>query len=235
LGRDGWLAAVDPNNDAGAIAAASNTMTHSSYPASEVSVSWRWALATLLYHVTVCLAHLQFSLWLVRGRDTFLGRMAFSDLVPAVAVATSLALLGWIAWQLRRSARPGLTAGMWLLCLASAVMIDQWLTFSTNEYAHYPQYALLACLLARTIDPHRRLHHTVPQFRHDGGIAPERLTLSQQCKAHRPAPSLQMARDDKAVAAIIAGPAEDQHRPRPVAPDNLVRHGAAGILHEREG
>jgi hypothetical protein len=131
-------------------------MTDPLPPSSDVLRSWRWALATLVYYVTVCLAHLQFSLWLVRGRDTFLGRMAFSELVPYVAMAGGAALLGWIAWQLRRSARPGLTAGMWMLWLASAVMIDQWLTFSTNEYAHYPQYALLAWLVARTLDPQCR-------------------------------------------------------------------------------
>ncbi len=115
----------------------------------------RWVMGTLVYYVTVCLAHLQFSLWLVRGRDTFLGRMAFADLVPAVATATGLAMLGWVSWQLRRSARPWLTAGMWLLWLVCAVMIDQHLTFSSNEYVHYPQYALLAWLVARTLDAHR--------------------------------------------------------------------------------
>jgi hypothetical protein len=36
------------------------------------------------------------------------------------------------------------------------LLIDQFLTFSINEYAHYPQYALLAWLLARTMDPQRR-------------------------------------------------------------------------------
>lgn len=118
-------------------------------------IAWRWGLAALIYYTTVCLAHLQFSLWLVRGRDTFLGHMAFSDFVPAVATATGLALLGWIIWQLRRNPRPRLTAGLWLLWLACAVMIDQFLTFSTNEYAHYPQYAALAWLVARTLDAQR--------------------------------------------------------------------------------
>lgn len=122
---------------------------------SRLSNTWPWAVLTWVYYLTVCLAHLQFSLWLVRGRDTFMGRMAFSELVPYLAIASGVALLGWITWQLRRSARPRLTAGLWLLWLASAAMIDQFLTFSTNEYAHYPQYALLAWLVARTLDPQR--------------------------------------------------------------------------------
>ena len=43
-----------------------------------------------------------------------------------------------------------------------------------------------------------------------------------------------MARDDEAVAAIVAGAAEDEHRPRAEAADDLVGDGAAGILHEGE-
>jgi hypothetical protein len=34
-----------------------------------------------------------------------------------------------------------------------AFMMDRYLTFSTNEYAHYPQYAILAWLVARALDP----------------------------------------------------------------------------------
>ncbi len=130
-------------------------MTLAGHPTQQSALAWRWALTTLVYDVTICLAHLQFSLWLVRKRETFLGRMALADLVPGLAVAAGLALLAWIAWQLRRSALPRLTAAMWLLWLVSVVLIDRFLTFSANEYAHYPQYALLAWLLARTLDPDR--------------------------------------------------------------------------------
>ena len=115
----------------------------------------RWLLA-LTYYVTVCLAHLQFSLWLVRQRDTFFGRMAFAELMPSVAVTVGLALLGAVALQLRRSPRPGLTGGFWLLWLVSVALGDRFLTFSINEYAHYPQYAILAWLVARALDPQRQ-------------------------------------------------------------------------------
>ena len=118
-------------------------------------VVWPWWLLALTYYVTVCLAHLQFSLWLVRQRDTFFGRMAFADLMPGVAVTAGLALLVGVALQLRRSARPWLTGGFWLLWLTSAAMVDRFLTFSINEFAHYPQYAILAWLVAHAIDPQR--------------------------------------------------------------------------------
>ncbi len=118
--------------------------------------AWPWWLLTLTYYLTVCLAHLQFSIWLVRQRDTLFGRMAFAELMPAVAVVLGLALLGAVALQLRRSPRPGLTAAFWLLWLIAVALLDRFLTFSINEYAHYPQYAILAWLVARALDPQRQ-------------------------------------------------------------------------------
>jgi hypothetical protein len=118
-------------------------------------VVWPWWLLALTYYVTVCLAHLQFSLWLVRQRDTLFGRMAFADLMPGVAAAVGLALLAGVGLQLRRSDRRWLTGSFWLLWLASVAMVDRFLTFSINEFAHYPQYAILAWLVARALDPQR--------------------------------------------------------------------------------
>lgn len=114
---------------------------------------WPWFLLALTYYVVVCLMHLQFSLWLVRGRNTWLGRMAYADLVPGLAVAAGVGLVVWIGMQVRKNARPWQTCGFWLLWLVCAFMIDRYLTFSTNEYAHYPQYAILAWLVARALDP----------------------------------------------------------------------------------
>ena len=45
-----------------------------------------WWAVTLAYYVTCCLMHLQFSLWLVRQRDTLLGRMAYADAMPALVI-----------------------------------------------------------------------------------------------------------------------------------------------------
>jgi hypothetical protein len=55
------------------------------------------------------------------------------------------------------SARPRLTAAFWLLWLGSVALIDDYLIFSINESAHYPEYAQLARLVARAMDPQRRL------------------------------------------------------------------------------
>jgi hypothetical protein len=58
------------------------------------------------------------------------------------------------------SARPRLTAAFWLLWLASVALVDNYLIFSISESAHYPEYALLAWLVARAMDPKRRLWYT---------------------------------------------------------------------------
>ena len=100
--------------------------------------------------------HLQFSLWLVRQRDTFLGRLAYADMMPALVMAGGAGLLLWLVAALRKTARPRLTVAFWLLWLAAVALVDRYLTYSINEYAHYPQYAVLAWLVARAMDPQRR-------------------------------------------------------------------------------
>ena len=117
--------------------------------------SHRWWLAVAFYFPVVSLAHLEFSHWLVRLRSTQFGVFAFKDLVPFVAVASGLALIAWVLWKARRSARPGPVLGYWLIWAICIGLSDRFLTYSVPEYAHYPQYAALAWLLARALDPDR--------------------------------------------------------------------------------
>jgi len=118
----------------------------------------RWFLVAAVYTVG-CLMHLRFSLWLVRTRETAFGSLSYAQLVPAVAVVAAIALAIGIAMQLRRSPRPWLTGGYWLAWVAAVATADRYLTFSLNELAHYPQYALVAWLLARAMDPGRTRWH----------------------------------------------------------------------------
>jgi hypothetical protein len=122
--------------------------------ATSLSTSTWWAL-TLAYYVSCCLMHLQFSLWLVRQRDTLVGRLAYADAMPGLVIGGAAALLVWLVIRLRNGARPRLTIAFWLLWLATVALIDHYLIFSINEYAHYPEYALLAWLVARAMDPQR--------------------------------------------------------------------------------
>lgn len=122
-------------------------------------VGWWW-IAIATYYSAVCLAHLQFSLWLVRRRSMTLGGQAygfaFSDAVPWLSGAVVAALAWQLVRQARRCTRPWPVAAYWILWGACAVLVDRFLTYSVNEYAHYPQYGLLAWMLAHALDPDRR-------------------------------------------------------------------------------
>lgn len=116
---------------------------------------WPWWLAIAVYYVAASLGHLEFSLWLVRQREGLFGPFAFKDFVPFVAVVAGAALALWVGMQARRAARPGPVLCYWAFWVLCVALFDRFLTFSANEYAHYPQYALLAWLLARALDPDR--------------------------------------------------------------------------------
>ncbi len=116
---------------------------------------WPWWVLALTYYVAGCLMHLRFSLWLVRQRAMLFGPMAFADLMPGLVITAVVGLVLWIARGLKSSPQPRLTLAFWSLWLAAVVLIDHYLTFSINEHFHYPQYAILALLVARAIDPRR--------------------------------------------------------------------------------
>jgi VanZ family protein len=133
---------------------------HPHQPAPAATPSWPWWLAIALYFPATCLGHLQFSLWLVRRRAVTLGGQshgyAYSDAVPWLAGAAVAALV-WHLWrQAARSRLPWPVVFYWAAWAACAALVDRYLTYSVNEYAHYPQYGLLAWLLARALDPGRQ-------------------------------------------------------------------------------
>lgn len=115
--------------------------------------SWPWAVAALVTWLVLALYHLKFSIWLVTPRDTPFGKLPLSTWVPHVSLAAAVALAVVLVFQLRRSHRPWWTAGFWALFAAAVAAQDRFLTFSFNEYAHYPQYAMVAWLVARAVDP----------------------------------------------------------------------------------
>ena len=120
-------------------------------------VAWLWAALALAWALVSVVGHLPFSIWLVSQRTGASGTWAFKDAVPYVTVLAAVGLGLWV-WRQSRSAssaRLRVVGLYWLLWLACCVMVDRWLTFTVNEYAHYPQYALLAWLWARALDADR--------------------------------------------------------------------------------
>lgn len=117
---------------------------------------WRWLLVAA-YFVATSLGHLRFTQWLLLPRQSdWLGAYAFKDAVPGLLVLGGFALGGWVVRTAWRDARGAwATGGYWLVWLACVAAVDRLLTYSIYEYAHYPQYALLAALIGWAMDPQR--------------------------------------------------------------------------------
>lgn len=116
-----------------------------------------WLAAALAYWAAVTLAHLPVSLWLVQRRSGPWGEYRMADALPAVLLVCGLALCVWVVRGVLRAERPRVAALAWLAWGGCVFAADRWLTFSLPEYLHYPQYALLALLFARALDPDRSL------------------------------------------------------------------------------
>lgn len=121
------------------------------------ALPWRaWALA-LSYAAVVSLLHLEFSLWLVKTRvdasgATYSHRTWFPYVLGAIVVAL---LVLWIARAVRHPRTLPSVIGWWSLWLACLWLADRFMTYSIYEFSHYPQYALLAVLVGRAMDPRR--------------------------------------------------------------------------------
>lgn len=116
----------------------------------------RWSVVAA-YFAATSLGHLRFTQWLLKQRESaWWGAYAFKEAVPALLVVAGVALLAWIVQLARRSASgPWATGRFWAVWLSGVVAVDWFLTYSIYEYAHYPQYAILAVLIARALDPGR--------------------------------------------------------------------------------
>lgn len=122
---------------------------------SHAKLSVGWLLAALAWFSVTSLAHLEISLWLVRPRVGSTGSFAFKDFAVEAAIVGGVGLAVWLTYQARKAVRPWPVLALWALLALCVGLVDRFLTFSAAEYAHYPQYALLAWLLARALDPTR--------------------------------------------------------------------------------
>jgi hypothetical protein len=114
---------------------------------------WMWL--TAIYFVVTAWGHLAFSIWLVSERQGPWGPYAFKQAVPYVAFLGAMLLLVHL-WRVYRQSEPTQRRQMvwfWAAWAACVYAVDAWLTFTVNEYAHYPQYALLAWMMAKAWDP----------------------------------------------------------------------------------
>ncbi|GAB4214465.1 MAG: hypothetical protein Fur007_10680 [Rhodoferax sp.] len=116
-----------------------------------------WLGLALAAWLAGALLHLQVSLVLVRARSWGSFSGSLSQAMPLAVSMLALALLVvWVRqWRAAPPARRRRLLAAWGLWLCAVWAVDAVLTFSINEAAHYPQYAGLAWLLARALDPSR--------------------------------------------------------------------------------
>ena len=114
------------------------------------------AIVTIGYYIASVLGHLEISLWLVQPRQSdLLGDYKLADFLPHIGVLILAAMLIWQARCALRGSNRLATLTAWSAWLIVVALIDRFLIYSFPEYLHYPQYALLAWLIARLHDPGR--------------------------------------------------------------------------------
>ena len=113
-------------------------------------------LLIIAYWVASVLGHLEVSLWLVQRRESeLLGTYKLADFLPHAGVLLLAAVLVWQARRAWDGSSRAVTLAAWAAWLAAVIAADRFLIYSFPEYLHYPQYALLAFLIARFHDPDR--------------------------------------------------------------------------------
>lgn len=114
--------------------------------------------ATLIagYYFASVLGHLEVSLWLVQRRESdLLGTYKLADFLPHAGALLLAAVVVWQFLRARRGGNRAATLTAWAVWLAVVALVDRLLIYSFPEYLHYPQYGLLAWLIARFHDPKR--------------------------------------------------------------------------------
>ncbi|MDA3932751.1 MAG: hypothetical protein PF630_00165 [Gammaproteobacteria bacterium] len=117
---------------------------------------WLGAGVLSAWFLITSLGHLAFSEWLLKARTwPLLGAFRMLDLLPYAGATLLLVIVASQIMQARQGTHRVATTSLWLLWLSAVCLIDRWLIYSLPEYLHYPQYALLAWLLAWFYDPQR--------------------------------------------------------------------------------
>jgi hypothetical protein len=101
------------------------------------------------------LFHLKLSKLIVSPLSTPFGSFTPSDYSSASGWVGLTALLLIIFFRARKGQHYLRTSAYWFILLAAIFAANRILLFSTNEYVHYPQYAILVILMWLSIDPDR--------------------------------------------------------------------------------
>ena len=114
-----------------------------------------WPVTTLLYWLGASLLHLEISKIIVSPVSTPLGAFTPANYSGSFAWVLLILCAFFVLLMAVRGKARLRTMGYWIMWGAALYGANRLLVFSPNEYAHYPQYALLAVLLVIWRDPHR--------------------------------------------------------------------------------
>ncbi len=114
-----------------------------------------WPFVIIVYWLSTSLLHLEFSKIIIAPVSTPLGEFTPSHFSFHLGWALLILLAFFVFFQAISGKTRLRTLFYWTLWGAALYGTNRYLVFSTNEYAHYPQYALLAVLLVCWRDPRR--------------------------------------------------------------------------------
>jgi hypothetical protein len=106
-------------------------MRYSSLPSSF------WLFLAGLWLLVTTLAHLEFSLWLVRERTSLGGSFSYKDYVPAVATLAGGALLLWLAYGIHKARWRSPVLLYWLVWGICVALVDGYLPPLACGYSLY--------------------------------------------------------------------------------------------------
>ncbi|MCF8130070.1 MAG: hypothetical protein K9N10_16290 [Deltaproteobacteria bacterium] len=114
-----------------------------------------WPVIILLYWLGASLLHLEFSKIIISPLSTPLGTFTPANFSFRLAWGLMVLTALFVLFRAIRGQARLRTLVYWIIWGAALYGTNRFLVFSPNEYAHYPQYALLAVMLVLWRDPHR--------------------------------------------------------------------------------
>jgi len=112
----------------------------------------------IFYYLSSCFLHLIISKLIFTGPVTTpFGIVVISQHMHTFGIASLFLLAVFIAIKLYTGRQRAVTLLYWCFWHITVYLTTCFLLFHPNEYIHYPQYAVLAILLALCIDPGRRM------------------------------------------------------------------------------
>ena len=114
-----------------------------------------FALAALSFWATSTALHLKFSFLIVTPISTPFGFIRITDFVSYLSWGAFAGLVTYLALKFRYGHNRKVTLSCWAAWCLFVLGTHHFFIYSANEYIHYPQYAILACLLAPVFDRER--------------------------------------------------------------------------------